>query len=440
MLTEESRDLSRVVHRVPHPGMVWIAEDGESNVNCYCEKLTLTARQVHDRFRRKSDTLHPTIAKWAQNPQSSLWNCTLLQCILPANDPAIFPRRMTWKRWALVTMLYDLHGGAGVTTDDLLVKAPSDRLIRVEGMDYFSPTVWRFRRNSDELYGYSPAMDVLSVIEAAQQHAYNLMDMANFAARPILNVPQEDRLEFSRMPGSEFGYGDKDRVVSLVEMNREYPVAVDREEKIHALIRKRYGWHVWNAVLSLQNKRERVQATEVMEVRSDQARLITGQFNNFWRSGIKPVWNNVAAVAERAGRLPPAPAVLEEVRGKDIIDIDFIGPLSVIQLYGSKLGGLRQGLSMLSEVAEIVGRHIGPEEAAKIYARVKLPDMAEYICDHAGVPQRLLNSDEDTAAIIDRRDRLMQAAAQADQAQKMAAAASQMGKPVDQTSLLAGVA
>ena len=438
ILTEESKDLSHSVHRVPHPGMVWIAEDGEGNVNSYHEKVIFTARQMVDRYNRTGDRLHGSIQKWAKNPSSSLWDAQVLQCLVPSDDMAIFPRRLTTKPFTLVTILWELHGGTGVATQDLLVQAPMDRLIRIEHLSYFEATVWRFRKNSDELYGYSPAMDILTVIEAAQQHAYNLMNMGNFAARPMTNIPEEMRRDASILPGARHYYGSENRIVSTVPMGGEYPIAADREEKIHNLIRKRYGWHVWNAVLGLQAKKERVQATEVMEVRSDQARLLTGQFNNFWRSGIKPVWNNVAYIAGRAGRLPEPPSVMDEVRGKDLIDVDFIGPLSVIQMFASKLGGLQQAMRMLAEVGEVVGRHIGPEEAARIYARVNLEDLAEYVCDHGGMPQRLMRTDDEVTAIIDGRQRRIDAADQARNAREMAAASAQLGKPVSENSLLAG--
>lgn len=440
ILTEESKDLGRAVHRVPHPGMVWIGEDGEGNVNTYHEKITLTARQVRDKYSRPRDRLHPTITKWAADPAASLWDVQLLQCICPADDPAIFPQRLTPKRYAIVTLLWELHGGTGVPSQDLLVQNAGDRLIRVQGIDYFPATVWRFRKNSDELYGYSPAMDILTVIETAQQHAYNLLTLSNLAADPMMNVPDEGRLEFTRLPGSNFYYRSEQRVASAVEMTRDYPVALDREEKIHNLIRKRYGWHVWNAVLGLQGKRERVQATEVLEVRSDQARLLTGQFNNFWRSGIKPVWNNTARLADRGGRLPDPPSVLDELQGADAIDVDFIGPLSAIQIYSSKLGGLQQAMRLLAEVGEVVGRHIGPEEAAQLYARVNLPDLAEYVCDHGGMPQRLMRSDDEVAEIIGARQRRLAAAEEARTARELAAAGAQLGKPVAENSLLAGVA
>ncbi|MCK9598501.1 MAG: portal protein [Sphaerochaeta sp.] len=441
-LTEESHDLSRCVHRVPHPGTYWIAENDEHEIDIYHELTTMTCRQAVEKFGGADDTLPKLIRDWSVDPQGSLWECDFLTCICPADDKAIFERNVTVGRkpYAAVTVLYRVSAGSGVPSDGVLTDiAAGDRLVRVQGYDYFPATVWRFRRNSDEIYGFSPAMDVMSVIEAAQQHAYNLMNMGNFAARPMMAVPDDKRSSFRYLPGERFKYADEKRIPMPIPMGGEYPIAVDRENKIHDLIRKRYGYHVWNMLPLLQQKKERVQATEVLEGRADQARLLVGQFNNFWRGGMRPTYNNVAQIAARAGRLPAAPNVLQEYRGRDIVIPMFVGPLSVLQLQTASLGRLRGGLSLLGDVAEILGRHVGAEEAAKIYARVRLPDLAEYICDHSFFPQQLMNDDETTAAIIAAREQRAAALQEAMAAQKLAAAAGQMGKPVDESSLLARV-
>ncbi len=441
MLTEESRDLNHCVHRVPHPDDYWIAENEDHVVDTYHERITMTARQALLRFGRPGDTLHKEVKKWAEDGKGSLWECDFLTCICPATEPAIFSNgRMTPKKFAAVTILYAMHAGDGTNTEAILSQAPGDRLVRVEGFDYFPPTVWRFRRNSDEVYGFSPAMDVMSVIEAAQQHAFNLMNMGNFAAKPMIAIPSEGLDEFSYMPGAKNSYGSEHRLAQTIPIAGEYPVAADREEKIHELIRKRYGYYVWNAVLAFQQKKERVQATEVIEVRADQARLLTGQFNNYWRGGIRPTWDNVAYIAARAGRMPAPPNELMEMRGKDIIIPVFVGPLATVQIQAMKLSGVRQGLGMLSEVGQIVGQHIGPEEAAKLYARIRLPDLAEYICDHSGFPQKLMNDDETTEAIIAAREQRAAAAEEAKIARELAAASGQLGKEPGEHSLLMSAA
>lgn len=436
MITEESMDLARCVHRVTHPGRYWIAENADGDVDVYHELVTMTAREAAQKYAKSGDTLHPAVKKWSKEAEGGLWQCSFLQCICPADETAIFPRRMTPKKWALATVLYDMTGGGRAGETDQLQDGGS-RLVRVEGLDYFSPTVWRFRRNSDETYGYSPAMDVMTVIETAQQHAYNLMNLGDHAANPMKFIPQEKRSEWSFLPGAVNTYAQEKRIAYTMPLGGEYPIAVDRENKIHDLIRKRYGYHVWNVMRIFQEKRERNQATEVLEARADQARLLTGQMNNFWRCAVRPVYDNVAYIAGRAGRMPDPPAELQDKRGKDIITPVFIGPLSQIQIASVKLGGLKQGMGFLGEVAEIVGRHIGQEEAAELYARVNLPDLAEYVCDHSGFPQKLMRSDEETAQVIVSRRRMKAAAEQARNAREMAAAAAQMGKPVDESSLLA---
>jgi hypothetical protein len=437
--TEEAKDLSKCVHRVPHPGAYWVAQNDEGEYDVYHEMLTLTTRKALQKFDQPGDSLHPSVRKWAHDAKGCMWQCDFLTCICPADDPAIFERNVTVgnKPWAMVTILYGVHGTTGANTETLLNGPPGDRLVRITGLDYFPPTIWPFRRNSDETYGYAPAMDILCIIEAAQQHAYNLLDMGNFAARPMIAVPEEKRTSFKYLPGERHGFGSEKRIPQVILTGGEYPHAVDREDRIHDLIRKRYGYHVWRMMDLFRAKKERVQATEVLEARSDQARLLVGQMNNFWKRGVQPTFNNVAHIATRAGRMPAPPSELQEMRGKDIIVPIFVGPLSVLQMQSAALEGLRAGLSLIGEVGEILGRHIGPEEAAALYSAVNLPDLGEYILDKSNFPQALINSDQVRQAIVQARRQQAAALQEAQVARELAAASGQLGKEPGQHSLLA---
>jgi len=445
MLTEESHDLSRSIHRVPHPGAYWIAENDEHVVDVYHEMETLTARKALKKFSKPGDTLHPLVKKWAADAKMSLWECDFLTCICPADDAAIFDSNHTLGNapWAIVTILHGMSAGAGASGSDRL-ESNSDtklRLVRLDGMDYFPATVWRFRRNSDEVYGFSPAMDVMSMIEALQQHAFNLMHMGNIAARPMIAVPDEKKPSFKYLPGERVGYASEKRLPVVIETAREYPVAVDRENKMQDMVRRRYGYGVWNVMEAFRAKRERNQVGEIREARADQARLLGGQFNNFWRGGVRPTYDNIAHIAARAGRMPPAPNELQELRGKDVVVPVFVGPLSQLQIESTKLGGVRQGMALLSELAETLGRHVGPEMANQVYARVNVPDLTEYICDNTAFPQEVMNDDVTTKAIIQAHQDRIERQEQAKEAQQLAAASGQLGKQPGPDSLLAqGVA
>jgi len=437
LIPSESRDLSRAVLRVPHPARYWIDQNEDFEIDVYHEELTLTARQCLAKYGRESDTLHPTIVKWAKDANSSNWEVTLLQCVRRSDDP-IFESRVHWSPYVIITLVSDMTGGPGTHTSDTIIQANGERLVRIEPLSWFSPVVTRMRRNSDELYGYSQAMDILSVIEAAQQHAFNLLDMGNFAARPMMNVPEEGRTSFSRLPGARFYYGSEKRVAATVPMGGEYPIAIDREDKLHALIRARYGYGLWQMMPMYQAKRERNQAYEIGEARVDQARLMVSQTGNLWSGGFVPAYNGIARIAGRAGRLPEPPAIMQDLAGQDVIIIDPIGPLSQLQEWAATVSPVQQGMRFLADIGEVVGRHISPRMAAQLYHRVNLPDLAEFALDTSGFPRRLMRSDEEVAARMAQDERNEEAQQQAINAQKLAAAAAQMGKPVDESSVLAG--
>ena len=436
IVTEESQDMSHSVLRVPHPGRYWIDWDSDYKIDVYHERVTMTARQCWQKYRKPGDTLHPTIEKWAKDPNSAGWEVTLLQCIRPSTDP-IFESRVKWSPYVLVTLVDQFNGGTGAATQDTDLQDNSKRLIRIQPLSRFTPTVCRLRTNSDELYGYSQAMDIMSVIEAVQQHGYNLANMGNHAADPTRFIPDEKRGKWSFLPGATNTYGQEKRIAYTMPTGGDYPIAIDREDKLHSLIRSRYGYPLWNMMPMFQAKKERVQATEISEARVDQARLLSGQTGNIWK-GITSMYDAIAGFAGVAGRLPEPPAILQDLTGRDVVVVRPMGTLAQLQEFAANVSGLQQGLRFLSEIAEITGRHVSPKMAAQLYHRVNLPDLAEFALDATGFPQRLMRSDEDVASRIARDDQMEQAAAQAQNAQRVAAASAQLGKPMDDSSLMAG--
>jgi len=439
IVVEEAMRMDRASLRVPHPGQYWIARNRDGEIDVYHEQVTMTAREALQRYDKPGDTLNATVRQWAKEADASLADCTFLQCICPADEPGIFPRRMTYKPWALVTILYDMTG-AGGRAEPQPVLNDAQRLVRVEGMDYFSPAVCRLRTNSDEVYGRSPAMDVMAVIEACQEHGYNLMNLGNHAANPMRFVPAEKRLDWNFRPGATNTYSQEKRIAYGFPMATEYPVAVDREDKLHRLIYSRYGYDLFRMMQMYQEKRERNQAYEIAEAAAQQARLMVSQTGNMWQGGIVPVYNNIAWIASRSGRMPTAPPELQDQVGKDIVIVDPVSPLSQLQEMAAMVSPLQQGMNFLAQIAEVVGRHVSPEMARQIYHRVNLPDLAEFALDKTGFPRRLMRTDGEVATLVEQDEQRAAAAEQARNAREIAAAYAQLGKPVAGNSLLAGVA
>ena len=283
-------------------------------------------------------------------------------------------------------------------------------------------------------------MDVLTAIESVQQQAYNLMNMANRASNPVRLVPSELEGHISFLPGATNHYDSAERLPGYLELGGNYPIGMDWQDRVTALVRNRYGYDLFRMMNLYQERKERNQAYEIQAAEAQQARLLVGQTANLWDDGIVPVYNNIARIADEAGRMPEPPAILQDFAGQDAILVEPIGPLAQLQEWAAHVSPVQQGMQFLASIAEIVGRHVSPEMAAQIYARVNLPDLTEFALDKTGFPRTLMRTDDETQAIIDAIQQQADAAAQARTARELAAAAGQMGKPVDESSLLAGVA
>lgn len=437
VIPQESLDLTRTVFRVPHPSRYWLAENADYEVDVYHEKLTLTAHQAIQRYNKPDDRLPPLIKNWASDAASANLEVTFLQCVRSSTDP-ILGGRIAWSPYALVTLVLEMHGGSGMPVPDNQFQSEADRLVRVEPLDRFSPIVTRMRRNSDEIYGYSQAMDVLTVIELVQKHGKNLIHMGNLAADPVKFVPTEARRQWSFLPGATNTYADVKRIAYTMPMGGEYPIAIDRENKLHQLIYARYGYNLWQMMPMYQQKKERNQAYEIQAAEAQQARLLVSQTANLWDDGFVPMYDAIAANADARGSMPDPPAILQDAAGKDVINIDPIGPLTQLQEWSATVSPLQQGMQFLGSIAEVTGRHVGPAVAAQLYHRINLPDLAEFALDKTGFPRRLMRTDDEVADRIARDEQQAAAQQQAQIAREMAAASAQMGKPVDESSLLAG--
>ena len=387
MLTEEAKDKKRIIHTVPHPGKVYILEDSEGNVNVEHLTFTLTARQADEKF--PGGNFNENFRKCLSDPVRCDTKFDFIQCIFPSDDRAISPTKIGKKKWANVYVLVgskDSVGLANTATESTVVEIGN-------GYSYNPATVWRFRKNSDEIYGYSPAMDVMCSITASQQIGKSLIHMGNLAAATPTNIPEEMAATFSMLPNARNTYSDPSRIAMPMPLGGEYPIAKDREDYIHELIRKRYGDQFWSAMIMLAQKTERVPATQVMELRADQAMMLVGQIDNLGSRGIAPIWDSVAAIAIRAGRMPPAPQELLDAKTE--MNIKFIGPLAKFQDQMWKTNSLKQTLQTVAGL----GQMLGPQ----VFDGVKVNDTVEYMWESGGSPRDLYRSKDEIIEIQRRR-------------------------------------
>ena len=176
--TEEDIGRGLVVHTIIHPREMFIAEDRYGNVDTNFRKFFLTAKQAVERFG--TDRLDQEIIDNAEKHPETRHE--FIHAVFPNNDMMFESMLSIHKPWASVYV--QKSGKVGVE---------DGTVVRRSGFDLNPYAVWRLRKNSDEIYGYSPAADAMVDIKKLNQMSRTLLKAAHKAAEPPLNVPEHMR-------------------------------------------------------------------------------------------------------------------------------------------------------------------------------------------------------------------------------------------------------
>ena len=155
----------------------YIDENDEGTVDTLFREIKYTARQAVSAF---GDDVPEEVSD-AMDENRPQQKFTFVQCVYPREDRN--PDRMdaSNKPWASV-VLFD-----GRTSDPTI--------IRQSGFDMFPFLVPRWTKAAGEIYGRSPAMKVLPDIRLVNAMARTVLESAQKAADPALQVPDDGFLQ-----------------------------------------------------------------------------------------------------------------------------------------------------------------------------------------------------------------------------------------------------
>jgi hypothetical protein len=316
------------------------------------------------------------------------------------------------------------EGNPDVEDGDILLKS---------GYDLNPYAVWRLRKNSDEIYGYSPAADALVEIKQLNQFSKTLLKAAHMAVAPPMNVPERMRGNVHIEPDG-LNYTEKGGdIIRPVQTNINFPVGLDREEKIQRIIEDKYRVEFF---LVLSRAEREMTATEIMERQSEKAVLLGPQVDRLEQEGLTRVFNLIADVADRGGRLPQPPQVLidyiEEMkrRGKNPSTIEpvFIGPLAQAQRRLFQMQPIKNGLNELAQASVVF---------PKVLDKVHPDRLAEHILDSTDFPQSVMRTDTELdeyrkqQALEKQQAQQMQMAQQMPDAYKKMSGKAESGSPAE---------
>ena len=409
LYTEEDIGNFTQVHTVIHPREVFIEENRYGNVDVVFRKFFLTARQAVQTFEKGK--LNPDILKDAEERPDKRHE--FIHAVFPNNDRQFNKLTSTNKKFKSVyVQIKGFQAQDG--TDGLVVKEG--------GYDINPYTVWRYRKNSDEIYGYSPAADAIVEIYSLNQISKSLLKAAHLSVAPALNVPEHLRGTV-RIETDGYNYFENEKdIIKPVQTGINFPIGIDREEKLRDLIEDKYRVKFF---LTLQRAEREMTATEIMERQSERAILMGPQVDRLVGEGLSKDFDIVSFLADRAGRLPEPPPILQDLGGR--INIRFVGPLAQAQRRIFRMQPIKNGLNELAQAAVLF---------PNITDIVNEQILAEEILDSSEFPQKIMRSQAEVDAIREAREAAQAQQAALEQAQGMAEAVPKLNKTVEPNSPL----
>ena len=418
LFTEEDIGKGRAVHLVVHPREIWVAENKAGEVDTAHRKFMMTARAMEQKFG--FDNLSDFVKRNAETEPDK--EHEIIHAVFP-NDDRMAGKRTSRNKEFRSVYIESKTGKDGVSPNEL----------RDSGFDINPYAVWRFRKSSDEIYGYSPMADALVEIFSLNQFGKTRIMAAQKSVDPPRNVPIEMRGRVRMDPAGNNYYDDPKKVITPIPLGMNYPISLEETKAIQKSVEDKFRVEFFRAFIGRQGE---ATATEIMAIKGEQAGLMRAQVDRLYIEGLRRVFDIVSDIEDRRGAfseeqgMPPIPDEITNSGGT--INFVLTGPLRQAQRRITELNPVVETHRALGEAAEI----LGPE----ILDVVNKDEVAEIITEAGFYPQRAINPRAKRKEIREARA----AAAAQQQAQEAliegAKAAKGISGPVDETSVLANVA
>lgn len=398
VFSEEEVGEGTTVHTVIHPREVFIRENQYGMVDTVHRKFSMTAHAAFDKFE---DKVSEAIKKNAKDKPDAPHE--FIHAVFP-NKNRIFGKRTQGNK-AFRSIYIETMAAVGSTS----VGQSNAEIVRDSGFDVNPYAVWRFRKSSDEVYGYSPAADALVEVFQLNQYSKTLQQAAQMSVDPALNVPVEMRNRVRNKPHGNNYYDNEKRLITPIFTQIDYPVGDAERERVDRSMKDKFRVEFFQAFIGRQGEATR---EEILAIKGEQATLMIPQVDRVYVEGIRPIFSIVSDIEDKNGAfseeqgMPPMPPEIEDEIGKGgFINFILTGPLAQAQRRATEIEPAIQTLELAGRTAAVLG-----PEVLDVY---KKNEIGEFIAESGNMNQRLLNSADEVARIQqDRADALAQQQAQ----------------------------
>ncbi len=359
-----------------HLSQVFFAENHQGVVDDVCRYFPMTARQANQKW---GDNLPQAILGMLKtNPEQEFF---FLHVVKPKTDVDI-----------------DRLDYMGMPNGSYYISMTENMLLSEGGFNTFPYAISRYEQSNNEVYGRSPAMEVLPAVKTLNEQKKTMLKQGHRNVDPVLLTHDDGIIDnFSLRPGA---------------INAG-AVTADGRPLVHALPtgnliagkelmddeRKVINDAFLINIFQILTETPEMTATEVLERTKEKGILLAPTIGRQQSEYLGPMIDREIDILSKQGILPPPP--LELLNAKTEYKIEYDSPLSRAQR-SEEASGLMRTVESAIQVSQATG---DPSPLDHFNWDIIVPAVA----DIQGVPESWLNSDD---VVMQKRQQRAQAAQQ----------------------------
>ena len=296
------------------------------------------------------------------------------------------------------------------------------KVIAEGGFRSFPYAVSRYVTAPREVYGRSPAMQVLADIKGVNEQQKTLLRTGQLVADPPLLLSDDASLTPFKMAPRALNYGALDssggELVKPLAIGANLPITREMVQDGRGVINDAF----LVTLFRILTEGPAITATEAMMLAREKGELLAPTVGRQQSEFLGPLIQRELDIAAMAGLLPPMPDELK-VRGGEV-SIDYTSPMMRAMRAG-------EGAAILQTISQVAPLAQADPTVMRVFKGV---ETVRRLADINGMPPGLLHDDQALAAMDAQ-------AAQAQQAQQLMAAApgaAKAVKDITQAQMMAG--
>jgi hypothetical protein len=258
--------------------------------------------------------------------------------------------------------------------------------------------VGRYQTTPREVYGRSPAINVLASIKMINEMAKTVIKGAQLSVSPPLLLPDADTIRAFQVRPDALNYGGVDEqgraLVQPLQLKGEFQVAFEVMQQVREAINRAFFVTVFQILID----NPQMTATEVLMRAQEKGILLSPVAGRIQAEILDPVIQRELDIITAANAAPQPPEILLESGG---LEIQYETPLTRAQRAGDALALQRtfEGIAPLAQ--------INPE----VMQRFNADEVLNMLADAHGLPPKTLRSPAEMEALAQQAALMQMAAA-----------------------------